>query len=306
MTEKKEYGRFTALMALRLAAPHTWAASTMPVFLGAALSLSRGGGADPLMLLSMLAVCILMQSCVNCLNDYSDFIRGTDTPENSPDSADAVLVYANPDPKKALLLGFLFLAAAACLGIPAVLTAGPAPLVIGMVGGIVILLYSFGRTPLSYLPLGELTSGFVMGGLIPLAVYDVLAGRLETAILLYALPEMLGIALIMMTNNSCDIGRDTEAGRKTLPVLLGGKSAARLYRALLILWAALPEALLLVSGGAAVLYPAMLIAALPALTSQLRLDLSPVTRGAAMGGITSLNIMLGLIYIAALLFGALV
>ena len=99
-------------MMLRLAAPHTWAASVMPALLGTALA-AREGVSDPLMGLLLTAVCVLMQSAVNTFNDYSDFIKGTDTLENSPDADDAVMVYDRPSPRRVLFLGFAFLLAAA-------------------------------------------------------------------------------------------------------------------------------------------------------------------------------------------------
>lgn len=297
-------GRICPIMALRLAAPHTWAASVLPVFLGAALSLARGCQLNLPLFWCMLAVCVLMQSAVNTINDYSDYIKGTDTIENSPDATDAVLVYEKPEPKHVLLLGFIYLAAAACFGIPVVIYAGVIPLIIGILGGLMVLAYSLGKKPLSYLPLGELVSGFVMGALIPLAVYCVFTGRFELQILLFSIPAVLGIGLIMMTNNSCDTTRDNDSGRKTLPVLVGEKCASFIYRALLIAWAVAPEILLLASySRGAFLYPGIVLLGLPKLIRQLQLKLSPESRIQAMDGISSLNIILGLAYICALLLG---
>lgn len=116
-----------------------------------------------------------------------------------------------------------------------ILDAGFIPLVIAIIGAIVVVLYSAGKTPISYLPIGEATSGIVMGGLIPLASFYVLAsGSLDFAIVVMSLPQIIGIALIMMTNNTCDIEKDIDSKRRTLPVCLGRKRAKDVYRFLLI------------------------------------------------------------------------
>lgn len=75
-----------------------------------------------------------------------------------------------------------------------------------------------------------------MGGLIPLAVYTALTRDVKLWVLWHSAPLMLGIGMIMFTNNISDIERDTPAGRKTLPILLGQRRAVKLYRAMLMLW----------------------------------------------------------------------
>lgn len=294
-------GRLSPLMALRLAAPHTWAASVIPALLGTALAAASGISIHSGMPLYLTAVCVFMQSAVNTFNDYSDFIKGTDSLENSPDPTDAVLLYDRPAPKHVLALGFVYLLVAAAAGIPAILCAGWRPLVIGIAGAAAVLCYSFGKAPLSYLPLGELCSGFVMGGLIPLAVYGVLTGSYTPRTLLFSLPVMLGIALIMSTNNGCDICRDTAAGRKTFPVLLGQEKFGKAYRLAMALWLALPFPLLFFGPGRPLVYFLALLPSLGHFAVQFRLALDQEHRGQAMSGIVSLNVMLGLGYIAALL-----
>lgn len=299
--KRKENGALTVKTALGLAAPQTWAASVIPALVGAALSVRDGGEFNAPLFLSLAAVCVLMQSAVNTFNDYSDFIRGNDTLENSPDADEAVMLYDKPSPKKVLALGFAFLLCAALCGIPAIVIGGFKPLLVGAVGAFAVLLYSFGKKPLSYLPLGELVSGLVMGGLIPLGVYGTLTGDFSLLTLVRSLPVILGVALIMLTNNGCDIGKDSESGRGTLAVALGERKTAVLYRALIVLWLALPPVLLKARGAAA-----YLIALLPisvTVSKQLKLRLGTANRPAAMGGISNLNITLGMAYALGILLG---
>ena len=232
-----------------LMAPNTWAAALSSVPVGAALAfgLTRVGyptlhevGLNVRSLsvfLLMLVTATLMQSAANALNDYADFKKGTDTAENSVDLADVPLVSSNVDPKTGLQVAVGCLVVAAFTGGLVVAIAGWTLLWIGLVGAVAVILYSSGKTPLSYLPLGEFVSGTVMGLLIPFATYYALTGVLEWLVLAYAMPTFLTIAMIMQTNNTCDIERDTAAGRHTVPILFGAQvSAGVMAAAHLLAW----------------------------------------------------------------------
>ena len=226
----------TLKLALQLAAPHTWIASIGPVIFGILFcKLEKYPLSFEKSILLILAS-ILMQSSVNTLNDYVDFIKGNDSEKDYVEESDAVLIYNSVPPKQVLILGIIYLVLGAMLGIVACRESGFLPLVIGSIGGIIIFLYSGGPYPISYLPIGELVSGFVMGILIPLGVVAVSDGKLHKEIFLHALPLMIGIGLIMMTNNGCDIEKDLEAKRWTLAVLLGRKNIKNLYHILIVIW----------------------------------------------------------------------
>lgn len=289
MKKPQAYQRMTLRAAVELAAPHTWPASVAPVGVGTALALALERAFDPGILLSTLFAAVLLQCAANTLNDYADFVKGTDTLENSDDPTDAALVYHGFPPRCALLLGGGFLLAAAACGAYTVVRAGWIPLVIGLIGGAVVLLYSLGRLPISYLPLGECFSGFVMGGLIPLACFAAQTGRLSWPVLGYALPCILTIGLIMMVNNTCDIERDRTAGRRTLPLLLGRRWAARIVKCLALAAPALTGALVFAAfRGGFFLYPAALAAGLLPWARLAGLPLDAHTRGAGMGSILQL------------------
>ena len=226
----------TPKLAFRLAAPHSWLAAIYPALFGelycllAGDVLSLGTGA------ALLGACVLMQSAVNTLNDYFDFVKGADSADDCVEVSDAVLVYEHIAPKQALALGIGYLAAAVLLALPVILSAGPAPFLVGVIGAAAVLAYSGGAVSISYLPVGELVSGVVMGGLIPLGIVADVRGTLDAAVMAAALPFIMGIGLIMMTNNICDIEKDRRVRRCTLPVLLGRQKAVRCYRAAVVLW----------------------------------------------------------------------
>lgn len=291
-------------MALQIAAPHTWPAAILPALIAMACAASNGYAVSAVMALVLLAICILMQAAVNTFNDYYDYVKGSDSAEDNVDPTDAVLVYNNVNPRSALMLAVGFLVVAFALGAYVIWQAGWIPLAIGIVGAIVVVLYSAGKTPISYLPIGELMSGFVMGGLIPLACYQAITKCFDPIMLVWALPTIIGVGLIMLTNNTCDVEKDIESGRKTLPVLLGRSRARTLYHALVWIWIALVivNVLIWFSGGWPVLV-FMLAASIPLLKALLSNPLAPPARIGAMAQICSVNIALGAFYAAAVFAG---
>lgn len=239
ITVPVEYERMTAIAAIRLAAIHSWPAAVCPAMFGIFWCLQRGISLAPAQCILLAAACILSQSSVNTLNDYVDYVNGTDSKEDNVEVNDAVLVYNHLNPKHALILGLAYLAGAAACGIAASWRSGPAPFIVGIVGGLTVLGYSVSPVSVASLPLGEIVSGFVMGGLIPLGTAAAADGTFHWEILPECLPLIIGIALIMMSNNGSDIEKDIQAERITLPVVLGRPRTLVLYRVLLSVWIAL-------------------------------------------------------------------
>lgn len=306
-SKKVSYSPLTPSLAFQLAAPHTWVAAIMPVLFSIEYSaITYSGKVSILLALILLAICILMQSAVNVLNDYFDFKKGTDSAENSSDDAfDAVLVYNNLNPKSVCSLAIGFLIVAAGMGFYLVYLTGWILLVIGLIGALIVFLYSGGKTPISYMPIGELVSGFVMGGLIPLACCYTLSGVFEPLVLLVALPLIFGIGMILFTNNTCDIEKDINAQRKTISVVLGRDMAPNYYHVAILVWIVLIAVLV------GLFYPAgmpivmiMVLAAFPVLRAILNNPLNQKTRDAAMSQIVMLNVILGAFYCLSLTSGS--
>lgn len=358
-TAQADYQPLTARLIWQEIAPHTWPAAILPVLLSVALSMhlphqalsglfapmspASDSGIDLINVFVLLAICILMQSSVNVFNDYYDYIKGVDTIENSSaDRSDAVLVYNNINPKSALALAVGLLASAFLAGMYIVAIAGWIPLILGVVGALFVGLYSGGKTPISYYPIGEAVSGIVMGGLITVACTYVLTGTFDILVLLWSVPVVIGIGLIMMTNNTCDIEKDREAERKTLSALIGREKAKSAYHAAIIVWMtviaifvivvpcmyALVEfhqgASVLLGPGAeasgettkallgalrsgangAMIVPFMILTAYPQVKALWKNPLNASSRDIAMPQCLTLNITLGLFYCIGLLLTA--
>lgn len=304
-SDANEYNRLTIKSIVQLAAPHTWPAAILPVLLAVTLVVAKGYMPSLIMTLVLLTICILMQSSVNTFNDYFDFVKGADSADNQTDPTDAALVYNNINPRAARTIAVLFLVFAFLLGIYVVYQSGVIPLFLGLLGALIIVLYSAGKTPLSYLPLGELVSGVTMGMLITLACYYALSGNFDFWVILFSLPLVCGIGLIMMTNNTCDIEKDRIAGRKTLSALIGRKKARTLYHLIIMIWIVLIVLLasfFFTSG--LLMMPFMLITLYPTLSALWNNPLTLQTRVGAMVNCLNLNIGLGLFYCLAISIGS--
>lgn len=323
----RTYEPLTAKAVKELIAPHSWIAAIAPVGIGAAFAFTVGACSCGyshfnntlalnipesiwpwIMFALMLATVILLQSAVNTLNDYVDFKQGTDTEENCVDETDASIIYNNLNPKDALKVVYWCMGLAALFGLTIVSLTNWIPLVIGLVGASTVALYSVGPKPIAYLPLGEFVSGFVMGELITVATYYVMAGPEGLSWLwmfVMALPAFITISNIMQTNNTCDIERDLVAGRRTLPILIGATSSAHLM-------ATLSAAVLVFTGMVGYwLHPLSLIvvaviAALAAkkITKQWSMPYSATTRPQAFKNTIALAVILNGGYIATILIGA--
>lgn len=304
---KKSFSRFTPSLAFQIAGPHTWVAAITPVLLAYTYSaITYSSNLHILSALILLCIAVLMQSAVNVLNDYFDYRKGTDSLDNSSeDPFDAVLVYNNLNPRTVLAYASILLVVAALLGFYLVYVTDWKLLVIGIIGALAVVLYSGGKTPISYLPIGELVSGVVMGGLIVLAGCYVLSGVLDIAVLLVSIPCIIGIGMVLFTNNCCDIEKDRAAKRKTLPVVLGRTNALSAYRLVLALWIVAIVAIvgIFYAPGMPFLI-LMVLAAFPVLRALLTNPLNQQSRDAAMSQIVSLNALLTCFYCHALACGS--
>lgn len=301
----KEYSPLTPQLAWQLCGPHTWAATIAAYAFAFTYSCVeihanslQGGKISLLMALVLFLICVLMQSAVNVFDDYFDYKKGTDTQENSSkDKFDAVLVYNRVNPKSVLALGVSLLVAAFLLGLYVIACCGWVPLAIGIVGALVVVAYAGGKLPLSHLPVGEVVSGFVMGGLIPLACTYALMGYLDWFVLIFAVPIMLGIGMINATNNTCDIEKDKLVERHTLAVKLGRKRAPKVYRALVVIWIA--SIVTLVALRYSTSLPCvmlMLLGAFPVLRALFKNPLIQESRDGAMAQIVSINVIFAAFY----------
>lgn len=297
----------TPVLAMELANPRSWAASLYPAILGICYAAVQGYAITAVQAAALAAAAVAMQSAVNTLNDYYDFVKGTDSLSDHVEVCDAAMVYGDFPPRQAFWLGMGYLALAGLLAVPVCIGSGAAPFLIGGLGAAIVWLYSGGILPISYLPLGEGISGFVMGGLIPLGVVAAVTGGYDWPVLLAASPMICSIGLIMMTNNTCDIEKDIAAGRKTLPVLLGRRRSVFVYRTGCICWLIVMGAVAVTwFGWGSVILPVIaLLAGWKSAFAQLfTTGLAPAGRIGSMKAVVKGNVIANGVYLAAWILAA--
>ena len=221
-------GKLNPAAVKELANVHYWGVSVIPVLLGSVLAFTVGGHFDLLVFALLLPAAVLMHCVVNAYNHLFDYLRGTDGEENRENPRYPILYYGI-HPLYVLFLGIAYLFLALLLSLYVIYLSGWPLLVIGVIGAVVAVTYSGGPLPLSHFPLGEIASGFTMGGLIPFAVYYGMTARLDFQILLFSLPMIFTIGLVCYVNNICDIEKD-RVNRRTLPILIGRERASKGFR----------------------------------------------------------------------------
>lgn len=95
---------------------------------------------------------------------------------------------------------------------------------LGLLGLLAAITYSLGPAPYIVLPVGELVSGLLVGGLSSLVAFWLQTGTLTKEAYLYAFICMMLTVFLMSTNNTGDYDKD-QGIRKTLPHIIGFRNS---------------------------------------------------------------------------------
>ena len=198
--------------------PATLAASVAPVLAGTAVALHQGG-IRPAAGFGALIVALALQVGVNFANDYSDFVRGADSPKRvGPIRAAASGVVPPEQVRWAAIAAF---AIAATVGLALSLATDWRLLAVGAACLLAGWLYTGGPRPYGYLGLGELFV-FVFFGLVATCgtVYVENLHVTPLAVLAGCGIGFLATAILVL-NNLRDIDTDAAAGKRTLATRVG-------------------------------------------------------------------------------------
>ncbi len=120
-------------------------------------------------------------------------------------------------------------------------------LFIGAISFLVGITYTYGPTPISRTPYGEVVSGFVMGFVILFLGYYIhvtdiveldfdnvaIAIRFDykaiVSIFIISIPFVLSIGNVMLANNICDLDMDRRHNRLLLPHYIGKEKAVKIF-----------------------------------------------------------------------------
>jgi 1,4-dihydroxy-2-naphthoate octaprenyltransferase len=202
-------------LALR---PATLAAAVAPVLAGTAVAVHESG-ARPWAGIAAFVVALALQIGVNLANDYSDYVRGADTPQRiGPIRASASGIVA---PERVRLAAIAAFAVAGVTGLGLSLATDWRLIFVGAACLLAAWLYTGGPRPYGYFGLGEMFV-FIFFGLVATAgtVYVQ-----ELRVTPLALLAGCGIGFlatsILVLNNLRDIETDAAAGKRTLATRIG-------------------------------------------------------------------------------------
>lgn len=176
-------------------------------------------------LIVYLAAVLAVDMATTGFNTFFDFYSGVDR-RGTNREADKVLVHQGVAAGPALLISLGLYAVAMVLGIILAFIATPWVIPIGAASMLVGFLYNAGPLPISRTPVGDLFAGGFLGWLlVTLSVFVLAPDTMTATDLVVGVPSLLMVASILTVNNTCDIVGDTEAGRRTLSILVGRRWA---------------------------------------------------------------------------------
>ncbi len=184
----------------------------------------------------IMAGVVLTHISVNLFNEYSDYKTGIDfNTQRSPFSGGSgMIVSGKTSLRSVLIVAILSLAVAFGIGLYFSIVAHWSILVIAVVGGLTIVLY----TPvLARFMLGELFSGLMLGTMVVIGTYIAMTaspemglGQILTAeLVLISIPPGILTSLLLLINEFPDAEADRRGGRKHLVIRFGRQKAAWIY-----------------------------------------------------------------------------
>ena len=137
-----------------------------------------------------------------------------------------MVVFLQFEPNSYLVFSIILFVVGVVIGLIITWLSGPGLLIIGGIGVLLTLLYSY----LKYHALGDLDIFLIFGVLAVLGTAYALTGRFCPEALVVAVPVGLITVSVLHANNTYDINSDGQAGIKTFAMLIGGKASSILYR----------------------------------------------------------------------------
>jgi 1,4-dihydroxy-2-naphthoate polyprenyltransferase len=210
------------------ARPRTLVAAVCPVLVGTAAAAAEG----PLVAwraVAALVVALALQVGVNYANDYSDGLRGADTPARlGPTRLTAAGLAAPAQVKRAAGVAF---GVAAAAGLALAVAVDLRLLLVGAAAIAAAVLYTGGPRPYGYAGFGELAVLVFFGAVATCGSAYVQLGRVPAAAVAASVPVGLSAVAILLANNVRDVDGDRLAGKRTLAVRLGRDRARGLFAA---------------------------------------------------------------------------
>lgn len=279
----------------------TLTAAIAPVAIGTACALAVGGfrvGPALAALLGALAI----QVGANFANDVFDYEKGADTDERlGPPRAVHLGLLTGAEMRRGMFVAF---GVAMAAGVYLTASAGPVVVVIGIASILAAIAYTAGPFPLGYNGLGDLFVLIFFGFVAVCGTTFVQAGYVPALSWWAAVPAGALATAILVVNNLRDLETDARAGKRTLAVRFGRRSARMEYYVLFAAAYVVPMGLVLTGRlGAWALLPLLTVPAALALARAVARE-----RGAPMNrllfGTARLELVFGLLFAVGIALGA--
>lgn len=225
------------LLWFRIVRPQTLFASVVPVLSGLYAVKVSGvevTASSPVITAVVTALCALgLQILSNLVNDYYDFIRGSDKSGRAGfRRALAEGEVSKQEMKRAI---FIDLAVVAATGVWLVLCGRIVILLIGITAILFAWLYTATSHSLSYLGIADLFVFLYYGVVASSGTAYLMSGAFVPAAFYIGAVSGLISMCVLMINNLRDIEDDRRAGKKTLPVRFGKRAAELMMLAEIVL-----------------------------------------------------------------------
>jgi 1,4-dihydroxy-2-naphthoate polyprenyltransferase len=210
--------------------PRTLPAAVVPVLIGSGVAFGYSRFSWWRALLA-LVVALALQVGVNFANDYSDGVRGSDAKRVGP----VRLVAAGlAPPRQVLLAAFGCFSVAGVAGLALAAVTSWWLVAVGAACVAAAWFYTGGPRPYGYNGLGEVFVFAFFGVVAVAGTAYVQMDRLSWLGLAASVPAGLLACGLLMVNNLRDIKTDTQAGKRTLAVMLGDARSRVTYVATLL------------------------------------------------------------------------
>lgn len=200
----------------------------MCVSVGTFAALYRAGAFSPIRYLMTVAAALGLQAGANMINDYYDFLKGTDSPDwQSPENFGPGLVIQRGflQPEQVFRGGIAAFAAGIAIGLALAWLCGWPILMLGLIGVAGSYFYTGAPLSLAYHGLGDFMVFALMGPGYVLGAYYVQALHFSATAAIISLPIGLLCSGVLQANNLRDIDNDRAHGKRTMAVIIGRAAA---------------------------------------------------------------------------------
>lgn len=200
----------------------------MPVVAAVAFLAWKGYDINWLCAVLALAGIVIFHAAGNLLSDWWDYRKGVD---NEEAYAIPNLVFHHFEPKEYICFSAILFLTGIAIGLVLTFLSGWELLVIGGIGAVLAMSYSFFK----FRAMGDIFV-FTCFGILPvIGTSFVAAGFIDWSILTLSLPLGIFTIAVLHDNNTVDIVSDKASGIRTLPMLIGEKTSVKLFIAYMVL-----------------------------------------------------------------------